>query len=673
MLFRFLLVFAFVLCNKWLVAQSNYNCNQVLQFKKLLDEHHVSPLVWDDAFAAKVTDRFFKLVDPKGLLFSKDEVSLFLDQSKKLDNALLAGDCSVISELTPLYSRALIRAERLLQELTKTPINFDEKDTLIFNYAHNEFVSKEAELKKRWLQWVKFSVLNEIATNDIQASQIKSTYKPVADKVFKKYLNIIKRKKEIAGGIESFLFVKLMNAIASSYDPHTEFYPASEKQSFQDRLTTDAYSFGFLLEDDPMGNVTIRRIIPGSAAWDMKRLNEGDVVISIKSAHMEKMDASLYNSEELEEALASISHEVELSVRKADGEVIMVKLLKQKIREDNNKIKSLVFSNENDKFGYVSLPIFFEKDSISNSGCAGELAKEIIHLKQAKIKGLILDIRNNGGGDLYEALDLAGIFIDRGALAIMQRRGEEAVTLKDSNLGTAYDGPLVVMINSASASASELFATAMRDHNRAILVGGTTYGKGTGQSVMFFNSTKREMVKITSFRFYGVKGMSHQGGGLVPDIILPDMLSEFDYHESQQQYALTADRIQKKTYYTPLAPLPLDLLRDSSQQRINKTVFFLELEKQKNRTTKLRNGMEVKIPLIVIDFLSIKKNNGTHLEALAPVSDYYKINLTKFDQQVTVVDSFGQETFKELINDVSHDFYIAEALHVLKNYIDLKK
>lgn len=654
-------------------AQSTYNCKKVVQFKQLLDDHHVNPIVWDDAFSEKVVNQLFKLVDPQALFFNKDELQLFVANSKKLDNALLVGNCSCITELTTFYKLALNRAERLIHELEKIPIDFSVKDTLVYNFRGNSFRTTDAMIQNQWLQRVKLSVLNELAASEHNAKLLESKYKPVADKAYKKYFNVIKRKREVPGGIENFLFNKLLNAIGKVYDPHTEFYPATEKQSFLDMLSTDQYSFGFILEDDPMGNVVIGRIIPGSSAWGMKNLHEGDVVTAIASSHMEKIDASLYTCEELEVVLESISKEVELSVRKADGEHVTVKLIKQRIREDDNKIKSLVISNAKNRFGYVNLPIFFSKDELTQTGCAIELAKEIIHLKNAKIQGLILDLRNNGGGNLRESIDLAGIFIDRGALAITKSRNKEAETLKDSNLGTAYDGPLIVMINGASASASELFAAAMRDHNRGILVGESTYGKATGQSILFFDPTHKEMVKITSFRFYDIKGSTHQGSGIVPDIQLPDLLNDLNYTEASQWNALEADRVQKKTYYTALAPLPIDVLRDSSSQRIIMNEFFQNLKKRKQSITTYRYGSEFKVPLSIEGFLHMNASLKNETDNAKPVSDQYVIKLTNFDQHVTGVDNFGEETFRNFIEEVSSDFYIAEVLDILTDFVQLKK
>jgi carboxyl-terminal processing protease len=651
-------------------AQSDFPCQKVVQFKQLLDAQHVKPQVWDEKFGAKVIEQLFLLIDPQARYFNQDELNIFLANSAKLGGTLAKGDCSIIKELTPIYKNALTRADRLIHTINQTPMVFDNKDTLRLSMTSSAYLITDDQLKKQWTRIIKLGMLtdNNLAKGDAPAKNDKASL----DRVCNKYLNVTKRRLTVQEGIEEFLLDKLMNAIATSYDPHTEFFSKRVKQLFLDAISSDHFSFGVMFEDDPYGNIVISRIVPGSSAWDYSDLHVGDIITAVGSSHMEKIDANLYSSEEIDEILTSISSEVELSVKKPNGERITVKLKKQKVRDDDNKIKSLILSDDKNKFGYINLPVFFSKSELSNTGCATDLAKEIIQLKKAKIQGLILDLRDNGGGDLEEAIDLAGIFIDKGAICIQKYRNQEAETLKDNTLGTAYDGPLVVMINRGSASASEIFASAMRAHNRAILVGGTTYGKGTGQTIIPF-AGNQEMVKITTFRFYDVKGKSNQVRGVDPDIVLADLFDLFSYGERSERNVLNPDVVDKKTYYTPLTLLPIDLLRDSSNHRVSKSVFFADLEQEKKQMSTHIKGDEIILPLTTAGLAKVELQQKSDDEAMKPVADKYNIKLTSFDQQVNGVDAFGATTFKTLIDNVSSDFYIDETLNILKNYIQLNK
>lgn len=644
-------------------CQSSLSCNKIPEFKKLLDAQHINPEAWNQSFTTRIIDQLFSLIDARAMYFSQEEETKFINNAAVYQASLAKGECQLIRDLAPVYQNALARAEAIVRDLQRSSINVNQPDTFRLNFFHESFYP-ESQLKTRWRRVVTLGVLLDVT----KQGAVKD-FTGALDKNCRKNLSLIKRRRDASGGTE-YLLEKLMNAIATSYDPHTTFFSKNEKQSFLDDLSTDQLSFGLVLQDDALGNVTIGRIIPGSAAWDVGTLHEDDIVVSVRTSPSETIDASLYSAEEIETMLAPLPGPIDVSVKKINGDQVITRLEKQRIRKDENKIKSLVLSNSQNRFGYVNLPVFFTGPP--NKGCASELAKEIIQLKKAKIEGLILDLRNNGGGNLEEAILLSGIFIDRGAIAIIKNAKGELETLRDVNAGVAYDGPLLIMVNGGSASASELFAAAMRVHHRALLVGSPTYGKGTGQTVMSFEKT--DLVKITSFRFYDPTGKSHQGKGLLPDIVLPDFFSLYDFNESHKQFALIADSVNKKTYFTPLPPLPIDILRDSSQQRVMKNSRFNEIQARITKQHPLidRQGT-MTVPLTLADIGRYESQNEKNVVNAHPVADHYVIKLTSFDQQIQGVDKFETETFRILIDEVAKDPYIDESLHILKQYLTLQK
>lgn len=645
-------------------SQQPASCYKILEFKKLLDAQHVNPHAWDDDFTKRIIDQLFLLIDARAMYFTQEEQIQFINKSASYQSSLARGGCQLIQDLAPVYKNALTRAEGIVQKLQTTPVNLNEPDTFRMNFFHESFYP-QLQLKKRWQRVIKLGVLL-----DVTKQGTTKNYDAALEKNCRKYLSLIKRRLEASHNMEEYLLEKLMNAVATSYDPHTAYFSKNEKQSFLDDLSTDQFSFGLIFQDDALGNVTIGRIIPGSAAWDVGTLHENDILISIKTSPTEMIDASLYSAEEIETMLAPLRGPIDVSVKKVNGEQITTRLEKQRIRKDENKVKSLVLSNNANRFGYVNLPVFFTGPP--NKGCSSELAKEIIQLKKAKIEGLILDLRNNGGGNLDEAIQLCGIFIDRGAIAIIKNARGELETLRDVNAGVAYDGPLLIMVNGGSASASELFAAAMRVHHRALLVGSATYGKGTGQTVLPFEKT--DLIKITSFRFYDPIGKSHQGKGLTPDIALPDFFSLYDFNESHKQFALPADSVSKKTYFTPLPVLPVDILRDSAQQRVTKNGLFNKIQARITKQHPLidRRG-EMTIPLTIADIERYESQNEPDIHDKHPVSDHYTIKLTSFDEQIQGVDKFETETFRVLIDQVSKDPYIDESLRILKQYLTIQK
>jgi carboxyl-terminal processing protease len=652
-------------------SQPSYDCHKIVQLKHLLDGNHIISKEWNETLSADVVDQLFYLLDPQARYFIEKEKNPFQKRFSNLLKSSIAGDCSFISEISAFYKNSLHRADGILDKITKTSLDFNHPDTIKYNLYGTLNLADETALYDRWVQIIKFEVLRELNSKIKSPEELKSAYKPAMLKACKRNRDIIKRRLTVEGGIEQLIFFKILNSISTVYDPHTQYFSPRESQAFMDHLSSEGYSYGVAFQEDAVGNVCVGRIVPGSSAWDSGKLNEGDVVLSLHVSSSEEIDATLYSVAELEELMSSMTGQMEFTVRKLTGEEVSVFLTKQKLRQDESKIKSLLLSGADYRLGYISLPLFYPASEFTGTGCANDLAKEILQLKKAQINGLIIDIRNNGGGSLEEAINLAGIFVDRGALAIEQTQNNEPTTLRDTNLGTAYNGPLIILINGGSASASELFAQAMRDHNRAIIMGSTTYGKGSGQIIVPFPGDQGDIIKITSFRFYDVKGGSHQGYGVRPDIELPDRFSTFQFFERNVRNYIAADRVTKKTYYTPLDPIPLNVLNDSTQSRIKKNPYFLDESQRADKLKANIRGGVFHIPLTWEGF----NNLYTLFRETQPstTAESLSIEMTADDQQVSSIDQYSHITYENLIKGVQSDFYIQEAANTLIEYIELTK
>ena len=258
-----------------------------------------------------------------------------------------------------------------------------------------------------------------------------------------------------------------------------------------------------------------------------------------------------------------------LKFRKKDGTTRIVLLRKEKIENEENIVKGFVLKGEK-KIGYILLPAFYtEWENESGSSCANDVAKEIVKLKKENIDGLILDVRYNGGGSLGEAMEMIGIFVDEGPLMGQKQKAEKVIYLKDPNRGTIYNGPMALMVNGQSASASEILAASLQDYNRALIVGSNTYGKATMQQMMLLDTmtnrptqigNAKDIVKITTGKLYRLSGETAQMNGVSPDIVLPDAFDGLDYREKFSSFALPADKVAKNAYYKPLAALPVNEL-----------------------------------------------------------------------------------------------------------------
>ncbi|WP_315818899.1 S41 family peptidase [Paraflavitalea speifideaquila] len=318
------------------------------------------------------------------------------------------------------------------------------------------------------------------------------------------------------------------SSLAACYDPHTAYFPPATKESFEGHLGKKQLEFGLTLDEDKDGNAQIAALKPGSPAFQSGQLNEGDKLQSVQTDNKPAVDVSTAGAAAINQVLSAAgSGKTVLTVKKADGSTRQVTLSKQKQLTDDeeDKVKGFVLKGSKN-IGYISLPAFYLdwEDEQGVNGCANDVGREIIKLKKENISGLILDLRYNGGGSLQEALELAGIFIDAGPVAQIKSRDPKVTTLKDINRGTVYDGPLLVLINGFSASASEMLAASLQDYNRALIVGATSYGKATAQEVLPLDTTiDRESyngkaasdsyIKLTTSCLYRLTGATAQAQG----------------------------------------------------------------------------------------------------------------------------------------------------------------
>jgi carboxyl-terminal processing protease len=500
---------------------------------------------------------------------------------------------------------------------------------------------------------------------------------------------IIKRKQKQRmqrhlfppNGFENQVAEHFNNAIAQSFDPHTSYFSMNDKVNFESELSTTQYSYGFEVDENDNGDVIISRLVPGGPAWKSNELHKGDALIQVKWPTTNTYDLSIMDSYEMDALFeAAPSDTMDITVRKVNGQVKTVALKKAKISTEENTIKSLVLKGEND-IGYISLPGFYtEWDNDVPAGCATDMAKEVLKLRKDNIDGIIIDLRFNGGGSMGEAIALAGIFINEGPLCILKNKAEKPIVVKDINRGTIYDGPLLLMVNGYSASASEILAGCLQDYNRAIIAGSRTYGKATSQIILPVEQSPENknqptgFVKVTSGKIYRITGKSHQKNGIIPDIILPDYM-ETGLHESDSKNALVADTIQKKVMYTPNQKLPVNILSQNSKARVSKNNGFKLIQKfNENIGFSLRKKEQ--IPLNWEFFKNYEwkyRETAKELDSLVRKKpENYKVYNNKYDKQVIDLDPYKSETNAILTKTVENDIYIEECYRILNDLINFK-
>ncbi len=675
--------FVFILClilPEFSSGQIDFSpCRQASQIIDVLNANHLQPRTIDDTWSELVFNEFIYLVDPAKHFFTLEDLIGLETYKTKIDDALKDNNCKFLDKTSELLKRKLNEINLLTAASLKSPLNYSIKESLKFEIKRNTpFAANQMEFIAHWKAYLKLQTLlwmNRHAEHDLgqlNSEQFKNLESSAREVIKLNEMGRINRLLHPAEGFEKMIETSFLKAITHSFDPHTEYFTPSQNEDFNSALSSSGLSFGMELDEDHYGQIKIKRLSPGGPAWQSNELNQGDIVLNVKWSNQESIDIMHYDLDELNRDLEAASkNEVTLTIKKTSGQVKTIQLEKGKIELDQNIIRSFILRGEK-TIGYISLPGFYsELEDQSNRGCADDIARELIKLKKEKINGLILDLRFNGGGSLSEALALAGIFIDAGPLALMQETSRPVVTLKDMNRGTIYDGPLLIMVNGFSASASELVSAVLQDLNRAIIVGKQTYGKATGQVIIPIDKNTpihSGFLKVTNSRIYRITGKSLQKKGVVPDVLLPDFLDTFIERESEFNNALAADSISKKLYYTPLTSLPGKDLSTKSEHRQD---TFKTFENIKLAGKFFSEPIPLELKMFDqynnnLDVITESLNNG------AP-SSLYNVQTNQFDDSMLSMDNHRKEIIEELLVEIRRSFYIEEAYKIILDYISLTK
>ncbi|GHM99920.1 tail-specific protease [Cytophagales bacterium WSM2-2] len=637
-------------------------------------ENHVSPPKLDEGFLFQLKSGLLTELDPYGLYFTESDLKND-SISISIVNLEGKGECRLASLLMPFFKKKLIEADLFIASTLSTPLSFIKDDSVSTHlFREHHFAKNKVELRQKWKQLITLDVLMNIQrltqpnATSIDSKTLLSFEKIARNKVLER------NRKKIKKFLESDKFTTMvqdafLKSLAHAFDPHTEYFSETEMKLFQSGLSTTAPSFGFELKRNNWGEVSILRVVPGSSAWNSNEVHKGDILLQVRNAKGEFSDVDDFDVDPDELIKSWGEDQIELKLKKADGKIATVKLFKGKIESVENRVQGFVLDGQK-KIGYVSLPSFYKEwnSENSNEGCSNDLAKEIIKLKKEGIEGLILDLRFNGGGSIEEAIDVTGIFIDGGPVAVVKTKDQALLTLKDSNRGSVYDGPLVVMVNGASASASEFVAAALQDYNRALIVGTSTYGKGTGQIVLPVNSNNNGFIKVTMEKLYRITGRTNQKRGVKPDIAIPDLTDEFVSKEIQSPSALLADSVSKKLFYTALADIEKAQLKLASNRRTVHDQRFLRLDS-------MRRFYRKAIPLKIESFSNYFSmlDRFTNKMEIGQAAANFKVIHNQFDNSVLTIDPYRKSISDESSAQIRNSVFIDEAYLIISDYVNMIK
>lgn len=655
----------------------------------LLESEHYSPRRIDDEFSKEVFVAYFKALDPEKNIFLQTDVDSLAKYNSTIDDEIHGATISFQPAVSDLYERRIKEAQLIFNQIMDKPFDFNKDDSVLLNTDKLLYPKNELERAKRWEMLLKYRTIERYASliEEREKNKNKEKFVVKSDSTIEAESRAYV-KKSYKKRLESFektftkekRFELFLNAITGLMDPHTDYLAPVEKRSFTEQMSGVIYGIGAQLTQDDFG-IRIASIQPGGPAWKSGQIVVNDVIVKIAQGAEEPVDVSGYETTDAVKLIrGNLGTEVRLTFRKPDGSFKVVSLIREKIVLDEGYARSVIIQKGEDKYGYILLPDFyadFERED--GHRCSEDVAAEVKKLKAENVKGIVIDVRFNGGGSLYEVVQMAGLFIDKGPVVQIRNKEGRSQTLYDETPGILYDGPLVVMVNEFSASASEIFAGAIQDYKRGIVVGSSsTYGKGTVQRNVAFGKpldsmgiqTEYGSVKLTFQKFYRINGSSTQKKGVVPDVILPDEYEYLKYREKDNESALSWDEMEKARYQVWPAYMELPSIIQSTNKRIQNDT---SLNRFKQNLQWVSSQLETPVYLNINKFQLFKKQVqevSKQNEQVLKLKTPMKLVPLKadYDKFYNNPDKTKQDRYQAWIKDLAKDFHLNESSTILSAF-----
>jgi carboxyl-terminal processing protease len=610
------------------VEEFDLNRARLLSFilRGQINQNHYSQKPIDDALSRAAFDLYLKQLDGQKRFLLKEDTDKLEVFATLIDDEINRGRLELAALGARILSLRLAQVEQLAGELIEEKFDFSVDESLETDPEKLDFCKDEAELRERWRKILKFQVLvrylNLLEDEESKAgADGKKPAKSEAERLE------AAREKVRKGNVDFFdrmrketeqdHYDRYFNAIARAFDPHTNYLPPQSKEDFDISMSGSLEGIGATLQEED-GYIKVIRVIPGSASSRQGQLQAEDIILEVAQGKGEPVDVT---DARLRDAVSLIrgkkGTEVRLTVRKPDGQRLIIPIIRDVVQIEETFVKGTILEDEETriKFGYIRIPSFYR--DFKNTGRDGEgrnstddVRQELRKMSKAGIDGLVLDLRNNGGGALTDAVSITGLFIEKGPVVQIMNRNGRINVLSDQDPSIDYRGPMVVLINKFSASASEILAGALQDYRRAVIIGSEhSYGKGTVQTMAdldtnmpFINLDKYRplgAMKVTTQKFYRVSGESTQYRGVVPDIILPDPLRHVEAGEQYVANSLPWDSVDRTKFNPWKAPLTLPPLVDRSRQRVSASEEFNEIlaetERAKERREQTRQSLAIDV------------------------------------------------------------------------------
>lgn len=652
-------------------------CTLFSKINTVLQQRHFKPKPVDDSLSVYVFETVMDALDENHTLFLKAEYDKVAVHKYKIDDYIKNEDCTFFTDFIDIYKTALERRKAFVNELAAQPLPYNTKDTIHYSKDAFPYHSDPAKIRNYLRKKLTLDILEDIARQSKDRDSLKTHLttigKTTHDKVFAAYLCRIDSELSPAQGIDNTIYNLFFSTFCSWFDPHSTYFNYNEKQSFVSSISTENYSLGIYVSQNDKDEVIVEDVVPGGPAYRSGKVDKGDQIMKL-SANNENYEVSCASTETISNIVFSDSYkDVELTLRKKDGTVYTVKLKKEIMKAEDHSVYSYIVGDEV-PVGYIKVPSFYTAyDSDSNQGCADDVAKEITKLKKDNVKGLIIDLQFNGGGSMDEVIRMAGMFINFGPVGVVTDKEKEFDIIKDYNRGTLYNGPMIVLVNGFSASASEFFAGVMQDYNRALIVGSTTVGKATMQTILPLEEKKdaEDFVKVTIDKFYRVTGRSSQYTGIIPDVPLPSFFDNLLPRESSSPTALKNDSLAN--FKSQFNALPDSNLKQAIALSKTRTTANTDFSLISDINTKVNTLYEDNKPPLAITFDSVFTDVHAMDSLWKSINDFsekeqgFAIKNTSYATETMQYDDYLKSANEHKMKATRTNIYINEAINILKD------
>ncbi|BDB52522.1 carboxy terminal-processing peptidase [Flavobacterium ammonificans] len=719
--YKLLLVVTFVSLSL-LAFKSNFSSSSDPEKDKLLielltfvlEKGHYSPATMDDEFSKGVYKDYIEALDPSKRFFLQADIDEFSKYELELDDQLLNKDLTFF-DLT--YTRLIQRIEEsksIYKSILDQPFDYTIDESFNTDYEKMPYAKNTSELKERWRKQIKLSTLsslvdrqeiqdsNGVIDKDLKAVAApldeESDFQDAAETENKKELAVTKDKKKSFDELEKetresslksldeyFGFIKdltrkdyfsvYLNSVTSKFDPHTNYLAPEDKERFDVSMSGKLEGIGARLQKKN-DYTEISELISGGPAWRGKQLEAGDIVIKVGQGNQEPIDVvGMRLDDVVKKIKGTKGTEVRLTVKKVDGTIKVISIIRDIVEIEETYAKSSIVEKNGKKYGVIYLPKFYIDFEDRDGRDAGkDIALEVARLKKEGVSGIVLDVRDDGGGSLSTVVDIAGLFIEEGPIVQIKSAGKRKEVLYDRDKKIEWDGPLVIMVNSFSASASEILAAAIQDYKRGIIIGSKqTYGKGTVQNVIDLNQFVRSSsvgdlgaLKTTTQKFYRINGGSTQLEGVSSDIVMPDRYSYLKMGERDMKNAMPWDKIDPASYSTWLNNKNFNQVIMNSKNRIAKNAQFQLVE---DNAKWIDSRSEDYVYSLNIDkFKLAQKQIEERAKMYKPLKNYsnkLKFNSLPYEIEIMAKDNSLKEKRQRWHESLSKDIYVEEALNVL--------